>query len=369
MEYQKSKHISNLIQKLGKRDERVDAFIKLCKTRCVEAKKHLIETLNKMSWEEALSVSEYLAYFNKEIILDLRNLTENSERPSVYTSAIKALGFTKSEAGFKFLFPMLINKEKKILSNPLTFGETIDALVRCGKGHLNELIQLLNSSDWLVRSGGVYACGRIAADSEFDQTQISQLKNKIRLIAKKDRSTKVQILARIALSWITGEQEVVDTYEKAMRIVEGVIQGLVKVYDLSLKYRKTLEQIFRDLGYSQMPERNEYGNWNIENQPYRYPITLAIEEDTKTGEGYLNIYTRVYELPDKNILAFYRRLLEWNEYFSTTTAKIFVSNYWAYISEVRKLDSLNVEETVNAIQRLVELANEFYDSLANEFGN
>lgn len=316
-----------------------------------------------MSWQESLSVAEYLANFGKKIIPYLQNLIKTSDKPSVYTSAIKALGYIKSEEGFKFLFSLMMKGEKRILSNPLTFGETIDAIVRCGGKHLKELMQLLNNSNWLIRSGGVYACARISAESSNNKALIVKLKKTLRSLARNDRSEKVQKLAMLSLGWITGEEEIIESYKEAIDIV----QSEMPEKDLYPKYSEILKQIFNGLGYPQLPERDEYNRWNIENLHYHYPIHLALNEDRNTGEGYLRIYTLICELPEKNILAFYRKLLEWNEFYFTGTAKLFVVMNRLFIMEVRKLDSLNIEETVNAIYMLTERADEFHKYLSEEF--
>ncbi|MCX7994209.1 MAG: hypothetical protein N3A65_00330 [candidate division WOR-3 bacterium] len=103
-------------------------------------------------------------------------------------------------------------------------------------------MEMLESSAWRVRIGGVYVCGKIAANIKDNKALISQLKNKLRSIAKNDRSGKVKRLARMALGWIIGEEEIVDSYEHAMNIIGREIHGEIREKDLYSKYREVLKQ-------------------------------------------------------------------------------------------------------------------------------
>ncbi|MCX7994207.1 MAG: hypothetical protein N3A65_00320 [candidate division WOR-3 bacterium] len=63
MNLRRIKNIKYYIKKLENREERVETFVQLAKTGSSEVIKPLIETLNKMSLREALSVAEYFANF------------------------------------------------------------------------------------------------------------------------------------------------------------------------------------------------------------------------------------------------------------------------------------------------------------------
>ncbi|MCX7994208.1 MAG: hypothetical protein N3A65_00325 [candidate division WOR-3 bacterium] len=55
----------------------------------------------------------------KKIIPYLLALIKLTQKFAVYTSAIRALGITMSEEGYRFLFPLIIKKEKWILDNDI----------------------------------------------------------------------------------------------------------------------------------------------------------------------------------------------------------------------------------------------------------
>ena len=283
MVHHKNEEITDLLNDLKDKKTRLEAFKELTQKGLPSTLTALITALKTMKAGEALSVASLLGEYGGRIISHMENLLKPSEKFSVYTSAIKALGSTKSEKAFEIIFPLLQTKEKWILSNEITFGETIDALVACGQGHLEEFISLLGSSDRLVRSGAVYACGKISRSTKQPQNTIGKLRNQINSIIIEDRSTKVRDMAILVMKYLDGEDDVKDSYLEAI----AYSQQKMSEEDLYLKYEEKIEQTIALLKYSEYSVSKGEGIWEITKLDQEN-VVLSLRKVEASGEAYFN---------------------------------------------------------------------------------
>ncbi|MEO0075005.1 MAG: hypothetical protein ABIK31_02720 [candidate division WOR-3 bacterium] len=353
--------INILVELLNDQRERRNAFIELTKIASPKTIPILLQSLRKMTWGEALYVSEYLSRFGSKIIPDLIGLVNANEKPSVFTAAIKALGHTRQDQAFKFIFP-LIFKEKRVTSNDITFSETIDAITKSGSGHLEKIMEMLDNSNWLIRIGGVYASARIAVESSHSKTLIKKLEKQLTELALKDRSKKVQIMAKIAIRWIHDEEEPSETFKE---IYSSISVSEEPEEDLYPQYQNVIDQIFERLGYKETPQRDENGFWYIDS--LSYPIRITLERNFQNNDVYLIILAMLCQLPSENIVPFYRELLELNSFSATGTAKFYISDKLVFLEDAKNIDKINIDDIVTAITSMAEMAGMHFYSLSKEF--
>ncbi len=80
---------------------------------------------------------------------------------------------------------------------------------------------------------------------------------------------------------------------------------------------------------------------------------------------YIEISCPIMLLPSKNLLPFYRKLLEIN--FQLMGIKFFVRDQWVYIAENRELKGLDSEELKAMILRVSYHADRLDETLSEEF--
>lgn len=80
---------------------------------------------------------------------------------------------------------------------------------------------------------------------------------------------------------------------------------------------------------------------------------------------YIEISCPIMHLPSKNLLPFYRKLLEIN--FQLMGIKFFVRDQWVYIAENRELKGLNFEELKAMEERVSYHADRLDEQLIEEF--
>jgi HEAT repeat protein len=357
------KKSEKLLQNLQDKQKRVEAFIELANIADSNSIKPLIESIKKMTWDEALTVAGHLGNYEVRIIPHLERLLKPSEGSRIYTSAIKGLGETKTEKAFKILFPLLKREEKWLLSNDVTFGETIDALVSCGQGHLKEFMELLDSSNWLIRSGGIYACGKLSCSNKQDRKLVKKLENKLNTLLMEDRSAKVRNLAANMINRMNEKKEMKESYRDAM----SDLLTELREEDLYEKYEEKIEQILNFINYLGWPISANQGHWNIKYPPYDGDIIISLAKDDVSGEGFLKIFTRIQTLPSRNILPLYRQLLEWNEIRYTGSAKFFVEKEWVVLGDVKILESVDPPEVVHSIEVVSEMAKKYFELIKDDF--
>lgn len=360
MHKRESKEVDQILEKLQKKETRVEAFYELIEMGRSNTIQPLIESIKKMTWEEALSVSDSLGQYGEKIIPYLENILKPSEKPSVYTAAIKALGNTKNERAFNVVYTLLERKERWILSNELTFGEAINAVTLCGGKHLKEFVHFLDSSDWQMRNGGVYVCGKIGSVEKRDKKYHAKLMGKLHSLAIRDRSEKVKNMAKLAIDNINGKGDIGNSYKEAMFLVQEKINR----EDLYSKYADKIESVIKILGLYDYPTEKMKEGLRIRKEGEK-DVFLRFTKSDKTGEDYFIIYINFCELPRKDILPLYRRLLEWNEVGYTGSAKFFVSGDQVFLKDVIRVDSLDPNEVPSSVEVLVHLAKEYLQS-ANE---
>ena len=354
------KDTTTLLRKLEDKKTRIDAFGELIEIGGSKTIKPLIEALKKMTWDEALFVASHLGEYGERIIPHLENILSPSEKPSVYTASIKALGTTKSEKAFNIIFPLLQKQEKWLLSNERTFGETIDALIMCGQKHLSEFMGLLDNSDWLIRSGAVYACGKIGGFARRNKKFIAKLTARLHSLMLRDRSEKVKGMAKLAIDHINGRDDIKDSFNENMEY----IQQKSEEGDLHLKYRDKIEEIIDFLNYCDYSVSEREGYWEIISNEQEN-VMFTISKSKATGEEYFNMYTCLQELPKKNILPLYRQLLEWNQLDFSGTSKLFVVEDKIYIQDVKRLELIDPPEIIYSIQILLDISRKYSESMKN----
>ena len=101
--------------------------------------------------------------------------------------------------------------------------------------------------------------------------------------------------------------------------------------------------------------------WNFQRGSALIEVYLTPEE-----QGYLQVLSPIMHLPQSNLLALYRRLLELN--LQLTNAALGVHEDVVYVYHERLLAGLDAAEADAIIRRLGQYADELDDALAGEFG-
>ena len=101
--------------------------------------------------------------------------------------------------------------------------------------------------------------------------------------------------------------------------------------------------------------------WNFQRGSALIEVYLTPEE-----QGYLQVLSPIMHLPQSNLLALYRRLLELN--LQLTNAALGVHEDVVYVYHERLLAGLDAAEADAIIRRLGQYADELDDALATEFG-
>jgi len=109
-----------------------------------------------------------------------------------------------------------------------------------------------------------------------------------------------------------------------------------------------------------MEVEDGYG-WQLLHGSALIEIYLAPEEG-----GSLQILSPLLHLPQGNLLALYRRLLELN--LQLTNAALGLHEDVVYLYHARQLAGLDAQEVDAVLRRLAQYADELDDALAQEFG-
>lgn len=127
---------------------------------------------------------------------------------------------------------------------------------------------------------------------------------------------------------------------------------------------RELESILASIGVDAAAARMEvesgYG-WNFQRGSALIEIYLTPED-----WGYLQVLSPIMHLPQSNLLALYRRLLELN--LELTTAALGVHEDVVYLYHERLLEGLDAVEADAIVRRLAQAADELDDALVEEFG-
>ena len=121
-----------------------------------------------------------------------------------------------------------------------------------------------------------------------------------------------------------------------------------------------LAQIGVDAGAARMQVERGYG-WNFLQGSALIEIYISPEE-----RGYLQALAPIIHLPQRNLLALYRRLLELN--LELTNMALGVHEDVVYLYHERLLEGLDAVEADAIIRRLARVADELDDALVAEFG-
>ena len=132
-------------------------------------------------------------------------------------------------------------------------------------------------------------------------------------------------------------------------------------WDQSLR---AVERILAAIGVEPAAARMEVERgfgWNFQRGSALIEVYLTPEE-----QGYLQVLSPIMHLPQSNLLALYRRLLELN--LQLTNAALGVHEDVVYVYHERLLAGLDAAEADAIIRRLGQYADELDDALAGEFG-
>ena len=143
-----------------------------------------------------------------------------------------------------------------------------------------------------------------------------------------------------------GEQppdETAGHLEGSLRAVEGILAA-----------------IGVDASAARMEVESGFG-WQFQRGSALIEVYLTPEE-----QGYLQVLSPIMHLPQQQLLALYRRLLELN--LQLTNAALGVHEDVVYVFHERLLAGLDASEADAIIRRLARYADELDDALAEEFG-
>ncbi len=115
-----------------------------------------------------------------------------------------------------------------------------------------------------------------------------------------------------------------------------------------------------DASAARMEVESGFG-WHFQRGSALIEVYLTPEE-----QGYLQVLSPIMHLPQQQLLALYRRLLELN--LQLTNAALGVHEDLVYVFHERLLAGLDTAEADAIIRRLAQYADELDDALAEEFG-
>jgi hypothetical protein len=127
---------------------------------------------------------------------------------------------------------------------------------------------------------------------------------------------------------------------------------------------RTVEQILGNIGIDPVTARMQvqagYG-WNFQRGSALIEVYVTQEE-----RGYLQVLSPIMHLPQTNLLPLYRRLLELN--LQLTNASVGVHQDVVYVFNERPLDGLDPIEADTIIRKLAIYADDFDNTLVEEYG-
>ncbi len=138
-------------------------------------------------------------------------------------------------------------------------------------------------------------------------------------------------------------QETAGQFEGSLRAVEGILAA-----------------IGVDASAARMEVESGFG-WQFQRGSALIEVYLTPKE-----QGYLQVLSPIMHLPQRDLLALYRRLLELN--LQLTNAALGVHEDVVYVFHERLLAGLDAAEADAIIRRLAQYADELDDALAQEFG-
>lgn len=98
---------------------------------------------------------------------------------------------------------------------------------------------------------------------------------------------------------------------------------------------------------------------------YRGSALIYTELFKINDVDYIEISSPIMKMPSKNLLPFYRRLLELNH--KMVAVKFFLINDWLYLSENRELKGLDLDELKAMEDRVSSFADQHDELLIEEF--
>lgn len=127
---------------------------------------------------------------------------------------------------------------------------------------------------------------------------------------------------------------------------------------------RTVEDILASIGVdaaaARMAVESGYG-WNFLRGSALIEVYLTPED-----WGFLQVLSPIMHLPQSNLLALYRRLLELN--LELTNAALGVHEDVVYLYHERLLEGLDAVEADAVLRRIAGVADELDDVLVEEFG-
>ncbi len=133
------------------------------------------------------------------------------------------------------------------------------------------------------------------------------------------------------------------------------------IVDIS-QYEKMIEELLKSLGLDPDQCRHKPKTlWSAR----RGSALIYFEIFPLNNTYYIEISSPVMMLPSKNLLPFYRRLLELN--YEIIGPKFFVKNDWVYLAENRELRGLDMEELKRITEAVASFADLHDDTLIEEF--
>lgn len=127
-------------------------------------------------------------------------------------------------------------------------------------------------------------------------------------------------------------------------------------------YEKMIDDLFVSFGLN--PERCRHHPQTLWSA-YRGSALIYIELFQIENVYYIEVSCPIMTLPSRNLLPFYRKLLEIN--FQLMGIKFLVRDHWVYIAENRQLKGLDFEELKALEERVSHHADRLDELLIEEF--
>lgn len=132
-------------------------------------------------------------------------------------------------------------------------------------------------------------------------------------------------------------------------------------------YYDTIKKVLTDLGLNADECYNAEGKyWALRKGTADVFVSLFTLGEGEAAEWYVEIASPIMKLPSKNLLPFYRRLLEENAQWVGPRFSLRGDTVWLDIT--RELAGMNYDEFRRSLERVGNVADELDESLRTEFG-
>ncbi|OGF62578.1 MAG: hypothetical protein A2Y62_11745 [Candidatus Fischerbacteria bacterium RBG_13_37_8] len=129
-----------------------------------------------------------------------------------------------------------------------------------------------------------------------------------------------------------------------------------------VQYEKMVNDLIGSFGVDPEKCRHRPRNlWSL----YKGSALIYIEIFKADKDDFIEASSPIMKLPSRNLLAFYRKLLELN--FQNLGVKYFVRDDWVYLAENRQLQGLDYDELRVMVERVGGFADQWDDPLIEEF--